>query len=89
LIEIDGLQHVQRIDTTVQDKILEGVILVNWQILPNSPKFSCSIKKIDFKKLSSREYSSIYYPPIIADSSFTKIFSLQNFVSYGIISLAS
>jgi len=47
-----------------------------WQILPDSPKFSCPIKKNDFEKLSSREYSPIYYPPIIADSSFIKIFSL-------------
>jgi len=37
-----------------------------------------------FQKLSYREYSPIYYPPIIADSSFTKIFSLKNFVSYSI-----
>jgi len=55
-----------------------------WQILANSPKFYCLINKNDFEKLSYREYSPIYYPPIIADSSFAKIFSLQNFVLYGI-----
>jgi len=49
----------------------------------------CPIKKIDFEKLSYREYWPIYYPPIIADSSFTKIFSLQNFVLYGILVCAS
>jgi len=32
-----------------------------WQILPNLPKFSCPIKKIDFEKLSYREYLPIYY----------------------------
>jgi len=44
----------------------------------------CPNKKIDFEKSSYREYSPIYYPPIIADSSFAKIFSLQIFVLYSI-----
>jgi len=44
----------------------------------------CPIRKFYFEKLSYREYSPIYYPPIIDDSSFAKIFSLQNFVSYSI-----
>jgi len=44
-----------------------------WQILLDSP-----IKKIEFEKLSYREYLPIYYLPIIATSSFAKIFSLKN-----------
>jgi len=43
-----------------------------WQILPNLPKFSYPIKRIDFEKLNYKEYSPIYCAPIIADSSFTK-----------------
>jgi len=53
-----------------------------WQILPNSPNFLVQLKKIDFEKLSYREYSPIYYLPIIANSSFTKILS-RTVVWYG------
>jgi len=60
-------------------------ILANLTDLPNLPKLSYPIKKLDFRKLSCRKYSLIYYPPIIADRSFAKIFSLQNFVSYSIM----
>jgi len=56
------------------------------KILANFTQFAkifLSDYKNWFWKLSYREYSLIYYLPIIADSSFTKIFLLHNFVSYG------
>jgi len=69
---------------TVQDKILEGENFGEFgEFYPIHQNFLVQFK-IDFKKLSYREYFPIYYPPIIADSLFVKIFSLQNFVSYGI-----
>jgi len=77
---------LQPITNTVQDKILERKFWQICRILPNSPKFSCSIKKIDFEKLIYREYSPIYYPPIIADSSFAK-FLPPNFCLVGYIIL--
>jgi len=64
-------------------KIMEGENFGKFgKFYPIHQNFLVQLKKIDFEKLSCREYSPTYYLPIIADSLFAKIFSLQNFVSH-------